>query len=87
MTSAVAKPLDRECLACLLGMLGSDYQAQCNAHEKLKDMAVPEPYETPQPITTSAPELLYSSRDDWRAATEKLIGYRDLGVDRGEENC
>jgi hypothetical protein len=27
----------------------------------------------------TAPEPLYSSRDDWREATEKLIAYRDLG--------
>jgi hypothetical protein len=27
-----------------------------------------------------APEPLYSSRDDWREATEKLIAYRDLGA-------
>jgi hypothetical protein len=32
-------------------------------------------------IDATAPEPLYSSRDDWREATEKLIACRNLGGD------
>jgi hypothetical protein len=51
-------------------------QAQRDAAERM-NIAVPAPYELPPP----APDPLYSSRDGWREATEKLIAYRNLGGD------
>jgi hypothetical protein len=54
-------------------------QAQRAAAERM-NIAVPKPYELPTPeLSSTAPDPLYSSRDDWREATEKLIAYRDLG--------
>jgi hypothetical protein len=53
--------------------------AQADSIEKLK-VDLPPPYEPVElEMTAKAPEPLYSSRDDWREATEKLIAYRNLG--------
>jgi hypothetical protein len=53
--------------------------AQTAGIEKLK-IDLPVPYEQAAPeITATAPDPLYSSRADWRRATERLIAYRDLG--------
>jgi hypothetical protein len=49
-----------------------------DAAEKLK-VDLPPPYEPIELRLAEAPEPLYSSRDDWREATEKLIAYRNLG--------
>jgi hypothetical protein len=59
-------------------------EAQRDAAERM-NIAIPEPYELPTPELATAPDPLYSSRDDWRTATERLIAYRDLGGDLGEE--
>jgi len=59
--------------------------AQNAAAEKL-NVDLPDPYEPVEPeISATAPEPLYSSRDDWREATEKLIAYRDLAGDLDDE--
>jgi hypothetical protein len=46
------------------------------AAERL-NLAIPEPYEMPEPeIEATAPEPLFDSNDDWASATRKLIEYR-----------
>jgi len=56
-------------------------EAQNTATDMLK-VDLPPPYEVPEPVLTeAAPEPLFSSLDDWRSATAKMIAYRDYGDD------
>jgi hypothetical protein len=50
-------------------------EKQRAAAERL-NVALPEPYEMPQPeITTPVPEPLFDSKEDWSEATRRLIEY------------
>lgn len=61
----------------LQGVADALERAQREAAERM-NIAIPEPYEMPIAELPPAPEPLYSSREDWREATEKLIAYRRL---------
>ena len=60
--------------------LADELEAGAAAAVEKLNVALPDPHEPVElAIMATAPEPLYSSRDDWREATEKLIAYRDLG--------
>jgi hypothetical protein len=66
---------------CFAGCCEALADAQNAAVEMLGEIEPP-PFVLPEAeITAVAPERLYSSLDDWREATDKLIAYRDLGGD------